>query len=71
MFLLACNDAVHGGPKLLCEFLRLDSSGESKIWSQCAVEFALHVLSLIGGSYTARDRFPFALLTRSTERGKK
>lgn len=50
IFLLAYNDAVHVGPKLFCEFLssgRLDSSGESKIWSKCAVDFALHLLSLI------------------------
>lgn len=67
MFLLDSNDAVYVGPKLFCEVLssiRLDSSGESKIQCKCAVEFALHLPSLIRSGYTTRDR-DFQLLCSS------
>jgi len=73
MILLACKSAVHVGPKLFYEFssyVRLDSSAESKIWSECALEFVLHLLSLIK-LYSMGQRFPFDLLIQSTERGKK
>lgn len=74
MFLLACNDAVHVGPKLFREFLssvRLDPSGESKIWNKCAVEFALQLLSLISGSYTARNRdFHLLYSSRAQKEGR-